>query len=91
MELKHISIHVSGIVQNVGFRFAARKMAITYGIKGYVKNLPDGSLCIEAEGSPMQLQYFLAWCKEGPSNARVNDISTFESEVIPYNEFFIKH
>ena len=47
----HKNIVIQGWVQGVGFRYAARKMAFQYGINGFVRNLPDGSVYIEAEGS----------------------------------------
>jgi len=47
---KHITF--SGRVQGVGFRFTARRIAFRYDLAGYVKNLPDGSVEMFAQGSP---------------------------------------
>jgi acylphosphatase len=44
-------IRVSGHVQGVGYRWSAAREARTRDIKGYIKNLSDGSVYIEAEGS----------------------------------------
>lgn len=67
-------IHVYGRVQGVGFRFFTERKAKELNIKGFVKNRPDGSVYIEAEGEPQQLALFIEWCKSGPSWARVQDV-----------------
>ena len=59
-------IHVMGYVQGVGFRFRTMREAVSRGLKGFVKNMADGSVYIEAEGSRKQLKDFVGWCKKGP-------------------------
>lgn len=59
-------IHVRGWVQGVGFRWSAVREARVRGITGYVRNLSDGSVYIEAEGSGEQLNAYIEWCKQGP-------------------------
>ena len=59
-------IHVKGQVQGVGFRWSAAREARNRGIKGYVKNLSNGSVYIEAEGFREQLNPYVEWCKKGP-------------------------
>ncbi|MBO4217860.1 MAG: acylphosphatase [Clostridia bacterium] len=51
--MKKVRLHYvfHGVVQGVGFRFRAYHAANMFGVKGYVKNLPDGSVEMEAEGS----------------------------------------
>ena len=51
-------IHVTGHVQGVGFRWNAVREARNLDIKGFVRNLSDGSVYIEAEGSSMAFEYF---------------------------------
>lgn len=67
----HLRIKVYGEVQGVSFRFYAAEKANELGLRGLVKNLPDGSVYIEAEGDPAPLQEFLMWCNTGPQGARV--------------------
>jgi acylphosphatase len=50
----------TGRVQGVGFRFAAHQIAQSYAVTGFVKNVPDGSVEIVAEGMPEELDRFLA-------------------------------
>jgi acylphosphatase len=84
-------IHVTGRVQGVGFRWNAVNEARNRGITGYVKNLSDGSVYLEAEGHREQLDAFVEWCKAGPGFGFVDSV---ESEMFPpvnYPDFFIKH
>ncbi len=71
---------VTGIVQGVGFRYFSMKTAIHYGLKGYVKNLSNGTVFIEVEGEEVIIEQFIEWCKVGPRGATVEDITI---EVCP--------
>lgn len=82
-------IHVTGHVQGVGFRWNAANEARSREIKGFVKNLSDGSVYIEAEGSPEQLQIFIAWCKKGPAFGSVESINIESSSPANYSDFSI--
>ncbi|AQT67410.1 Acylphosphatase [Anaerohalosphaera lusitana] len=53
-----------GRVQGVGFRYTASRIADRYELKGYVKNLPDGSVEIFAQGHPDDIQDFIADLQE---------------------------
>ena len=50
----------SGRVQGVGFRFAAQELAQDFAVGGYVRNLPDGTVEVQAEGEADQVADFLA-------------------------------
>jgi acylphosphatase len=65
---------VSGRVQGVGFRFYARDAAAREGINGWVRNLPDGSVEIEAHGDYEALIRFERAIRRGPAGARVEDV-----------------
>jgi len=81
---------ISGKVQNVGFRFYAHKKAKEYQITGFVKNEPDGSVYIEAEGESINLDVFESWCKLGPTWSRVSEFKSNQSPVMNYSDFIIK-
>jgi acylphosphatase len=49
-----------GRVQGVGFRFTASRLAPRFGVSGYVRNLSDGRVELEAQGDPDRLREFLA-------------------------------
>lgn len=83
-------ISVSGRVQGVGFRWNAANEARNRGIKGFVKNLSDGRVYIEAEGSMSQLNTFVEWCKKGPAHGSVETINIDKLPPVNYTEFRIE-
>lgn len=87
--MKTLRIIVSGRVQGVFFRASTKAVADQIGIRGIVKNLPDGTVFIEAEGEDFLMEDFLDWCKYGPDDARVDDISIEEIETKNYRNFNI--
>jgi acylphosphatase len=84
---KHLNILLHGKVQGVGFRWATMKAAHKFGIAGFVRNEPDGSLYIEAEGEEENLQKFAAWSKKGPLWARVDGAEIREGALVNFKEF----
>ena len=85
--MKHLNITVKGKVQGVYYRASTKAVADQLGIRGSVKNEPDGSVFIEAEGEPTLLDMFLDWCKEGPQDAEVSSVETNEGELKNYRNF----
>ena len=83
-------IHVRGRVQGVGFRWSSVREARNRGIKGFVKNLSDGSVYIEAEGSIRQLNSFVEWCKKGPGLGFVDSVNVDTFPPVNYNDFRIE-
>ncbi len=84
-------IQVTGMVQGVGFRWSAAREAWRRDITGYVKNLPDGSVYIEAEGTREDLAGFAAWCRKGPGVGFVDSAKVTEHPPEGYREFRIRH
>ncbi len=68
----HLTIH--GQVQGVFFRQTACEKASELGLTGWVKNNPDGTVEIVAEGREQDLKKLLEWCKEGPEYAHVERV-----------------
>lgn len=87
MQTKQILI--TGKVQGVWYRQAARIKAIELGIKGTVQNQPNGSVVVVATGSPQQLAGFQHWCWQGPPRARVENVVAQECPVQVFNSFSI--
>jgi len=82
---------VSGRVQGVFFRGAAAAQARALGIKGYARNLDDGTVEIVAEGRRDALELMAAWAHHGPSPARVEGVRIEWSEMrSEFTEFKIK-
>ena len=82
-------ILVTGHVQGVGFRWRAANEARTLDINGYIRNLSDGSVYIEAEGSLIQLDTFVEWCKRGPAFGHVDSVKVDTVPPINYSDFRI--
>ncbi len=89
--MKHLNITVFGHVQGVGFRNSASHQARYLGINGFIKNLPDGSVYLEAEGDDITMAEFVKWCRKGPGYGRVVDIITDESPVKFFTGFEVKY
>jgi acylphosphatase len=53
-----ITVHFSGMVQGVGFRYTTMRVARSFQVTGYVKNLADGSVEVVAEGESDELSRF---------------------------------
>jgi acylphosphatase len=71
---------VRGEVQGVGFRWAVQRQAGQLGLSGYAENLPDGSVRVEAEGDPGQLDELEAFLRQGP---RWAEVQSLEAERVP--------
>jgi acylphosphatase len=88
---KLYKIQITGHVQGVGFRWSAAREAKSLGVTGFVKNLSDGSVYIEAEGSSEQLDAFVAWCRIGPGIALVKEVHLSEYPPSHYRDFTVEH
>lgn len=86
----HMKITISGFVQGVGFRYAALHAARKTGVKGYIRNLPDGNVYIEAEGERTKLNEFVSWCHEGPPYAQVGNVVISEGIAKDFVDFDIR-
>lgn len=80
-----VHIVVSGMVQGVGFRYFVFKLAVKLTLKGYVSNLPNGSVEIKAEGDRSLLEELIALVRVGPRLAHVSDLKIAWSQ--PGNQF----
>ena len=66
---------VTGLVQGVGFRYHAQKQARMLALAGWVRNLPDGRVELQASGPEDLLDKMHAWLLHGPSISRVSNVS----------------
>lgn len=87
---KHYTIIISGDVQNVGFRHNAKLKAKDLGIQGFARNEKDGTVYIEAEGTEEALKKFVEFCKTGPEEAKVKNVTVKEGEIQNYDEFNVE-
>jgi len=73
---------VRGRVQGVGFRWFVEREAHVLGIAGWVRNNPDSSVEVLAQGSKEQLAGLRSRLREGPRAARVDDVEEFDTAPI---------
>ena len=63
-------------MQGVGYRFFTRRLATKMGIRGFVRNKPDGTVEIEAEAEDSVMESFLSELYKGPPSSEVSEIDT---------------
>ena len=68
-------IEVSGKVQGVFFRDFTKREAERLRITGWVRNEPDGSVRVVAQGGEAFLKKFIARLRQGPPRAQVDFLS----------------
>jgi acylphosphatase len=56
---RRFTVHFSGTVQGVGFRYTTERVARRFAVTGYVRNLPDGRVEAVVEGAPAEIDLFL--------------------------------
>jgi len=73
MDSKQVRLQaiVHGYVQGVGFRWRTREVARRLNLRGYVRNRPDRSVEVVAEGTERALRELLSYLREGPTAASV--------------------
>ena len=79
--MKAVQARVTGRVKGVSFRWYTERRARELGVVGWVRNEPDGSVLLHAEGEDDAVDALVAWCRTGPSMARVSDVSVREDAV----------
>ena len=62
--VRHVTVFFSGHVQGVGFRYKTLQVAKEFDLSGYVRNLADGRVQLEAEGDPGEVEAFVAEVKD---------------------------
>jgi acylphosphatase len=72
--MSDLHVRVTGMVQGVGFRWFVRERARRLGLKGWVRNLPDGSVEVAAVGEQGQLELLKAELLRGPRGAAVEKL-----------------
>lgn len=76
-----VRLVVSGRVQGVAFRACTADEGRRLGLRGWVRNLPDGRVEAEAEGDRSAVEALVAWCRRGPPAARVEALEAAWSEA----------
>jgi acylphosphatase len=80
--MRRVRAIVTGRVQGVGFRASTVREALRHAVTGWVRNVPDGSVELEAQGDNAHVTALLAWCQHGPSAARVLRVDVDDRAVV---------
>jgi len=80
-----------GQVQGVGYRASAAREAKALGLRGWVRNLSNGSVELCVEGATHLLEQLAAWCRQGPPAARVESLDVlFSAATGEFQDFQIR-
>jgi acylphosphatase len=92
--MENIRVHliIEGRVQGVFFRDSTRREARAQGLKGWVRNRPEGTVEVVAEGPEEKVRRLIAWCHHGPPSARVTRVQetpeTWQGEFTSFEVVF---
>ncbi|MCS7124057.1 MAG: acylphosphatase [Candidatus Bathyarchaeota archaeon] len=87
-----VHVFVSGRVQGVFFRHETRREAKMRGVKGWVRNLPDGRVEAVFEGEEEAVKQLIEFCKRGPPGAKVTGIEVkWEDYMGEFKDFEIRY
>ena len=69
-----VCLRIEGRVQGVFFRYSTVEEAVRLGLRGLVRNCPDGSVEVVAEGLKQNIEDLIRWCHHGPPGAHVHNV-----------------
>jgi len=69
-----VRVRIRGLVHGVSFRASMATLASEVGVRGWVRNLPDGSVEAFLEGDEKKVKKVLDWARLGPPRARVDRV-----------------
>jgi len=86
---RHVS--VTGRVQGVFFRAWMHEQAAELGIKGWVRNCPDGRVDAHIEGEQVAVDQLVERLHHGPPSAKVDDVRLWNVELFDFDDFEVRH
>ena len=89
--MQAVRIVITGVVQGVFFRKYAFEQAINLGIDGFVTNVADGNVMIEATGDDQSIEELIQWCHRGSPNSVIEKVDVTEIPKREYQGFTIRY
>ena len=86
--MRRVRLLASGTVQGVFFRASAAERAAELGVTGWVRNTEDGRVEAEAQGAADAVETFVAFCRDGPGQARVSALEVHETDPVEAEAHF---
>ncbi len=91
-DVKRAHLIIKGRVQGVFYRAFTREVAVSLGLKGWVRNLSDGNVEAVFEGSKADIESAVVQCYKGPSASSVSDIKvSWEEYRGEFDSFMIRY
>ncbi|MGO9873382.1 MAG: acylphosphatase [Acidimicrobiia bacterium] len=85
-----VRVVVTGRVQGVWFRDTCQDVAKAAGVHGYVRNRADTAVEAEFEGPEPAVEHVIAWCRTGPTRARVDGVDVERIATVGDRSFRIR-
>lgn len=83
---------ITGRVQGVFFRAETQRTARRFGVTGWVRNKPDGSVEAVFEGEVQAVEDTISWCRQGPPLSRVESVVVNPEECTgEFSSFSIRY
>ncbi len=87
--MRRIHAKVTGRVQGVFYRASTMDTARALGLTGWVKNMMDGSVELEAQGPDDKVEKLIIWLNEGPPHARVEHVHVTDIPIVEGERDFV--
>ena len=84
-----VYIKIRGLVHGVSFRSSMAQLASDLGVRGWVRNLPDGTVEAFLEGDEKKVKRIVDWAKFGPPRARVDKLEVEPATPRNHRDFRI--
>jgi acylphosphatase len=84
-----VRVRIKGLVHGVSFRSGMAQLAADLGVRGWVRNNPDGSVEAFLEGDERSVKRVLDWARMGPPRARVDRVDVEETAPRNHRDFRI--
>ena len=92
MATRAIDATVTGRVQGVGYRFATQRIARALDVHGWVRNLPDGTVEVRAQGESSAVADLVSFLNTGPFGAQVRSVDSTDRPIDPsLTGFEVRH
>ncbi len=89
--MRRVKLIIFGRVQGVGYRYFVQSRADKMEIKGFVRNLPDGEVEIDAEGEQSHISLFIEQCIEGSGLSKISNYYIHDIPIYGFQKFEIKY
>ena len=91
-ERRTVRVHITGRVQGVGFRAWTRSQSLAFGLAGWVRNEPDGSVSALIHGKADKIEPMLERLRAGPPGAAVSRVEAEEDvQAAPSGTFEVRY